>query len=114
MDLFRKSHIQGITRRTCGQLEVVPGTRKEEQGEKEQVFSQAAESKDGAEGLMFCSGTFHVAAITDLLLYILLFRRSLAGSRIVFTVIRIFSHVANFIQTNLVLYIFLKVYICDV
>lgn len=54
---FRKSH-KGITRWTRGQLEVLPGTGKEEQGEEEQVVSQAPESKDGAAGLMFCSGTF--------------------------------------------------------
>lgn len=51
MDLFCKSY-KGIARWTCGQLEVLPGTRKEEQGEKEQVFSQAPQSKDGTEGLM--------------------------------------------------------------
>lgn len=63
---------KGITRWTCGQLEVLPGTRKEEQGEKEQVFSQAPESKDGTEGLMFCSGTFHAAFVTNLVLCMLL------------------------------------------
>lgn len=65
------NHNKGITRWACGQLEVLPGTRKEEQGEKEQVFSQAPKSKDGTEGLMFCSGTFHIAIITNLLLCIL-------------------------------------------
>lgn len=62
---------KGVTGRTRGQLEVLPGSRKEEQGEKEQVFSEAPQSKDGTEGLMLCTGTFHFAVITHVLCMLL-------------------------------------------
>lgn len=59
--------VKGISGWTRGQLEVLPGSRKEEQGEKEQVFSEAPQSKDGAEGLMLCTGTVHFAVMTHFL-----------------------------------------------
>lgn len=72
MATFFANHLSGNKRWAGGQLENLPGERQEEQGEKEQVFPQAPESKDGTEGMMLFKLDFiHFTVIKNPVLCIL-------------------------------------------